>query len=165
MPPSVCGRSERLKDEFIAMVSHELRTPMTAIVGWSQMIRAGSGGLQRCRTPRRDPAQLRALAAHRRSAGREPHHRRKDELEVWPTSMETLVAQAVTRYASPRGKVAGSVDVVVDLPEVLTDADRSGRCDRTPSNAVVPPTGWGPYDRVRLASPGSSLSLPTMAKA
>ncbi|HEX9985786.1 MAG TPA: response regulator [Thermoanaerobaculia bacterium] len=30
---------KREKDEFIAAVSHELRTPMTAILGWSRMLR------------------------------------------------------------------------------------------------------------------------------
>jgi signal transduction histidine kinase len=29
------------KDEFIAMISHELRTPMTAILGWTRMLKLG----------------------------------------------------------------------------------------------------------------------------
>jgi PAS domain S-box-containing protein len=34
-------RDSRAKDEFFAMVSHELRAPLTAILGWTQLLRAG----------------------------------------------------------------------------------------------------------------------------
>jgi len=32
-------RTGRVKDEFLATLSHELRTPMTAIIGWSRLLR------------------------------------------------------------------------------------------------------------------------------
>jgi len=34
--------ASRLKDDFLAMISHELRAPLTAILGWAQMLRAGT---------------------------------------------------------------------------------------------------------------------------
>lgn len=34
-------RANRLKDEFLTTLSHELRTPMTAILGWTRMLRDG----------------------------------------------------------------------------------------------------------------------------
>ncbi len=33
--------ANRLKDDFLATVSHELRTPMTAVIGWTHLLRAG----------------------------------------------------------------------------------------------------------------------------
>ncbi|MEZ4410993.1 MAG: ATP-binding protein [Polyangiales bacterium] len=35
-------QANRLKDEFLATVSHELRTPLSAMLGWVQLLRAGS---------------------------------------------------------------------------------------------------------------------------
>ena len=39
--------ASRLRDEFLTTVSHELRTPLTAILGWVQMLRAGSLPVER----------------------------------------------------------------------------------------------------------------------
>ena len=34
-------RASQVKDEFLATLSHELRTPMTAVLGWSRLLRMG----------------------------------------------------------------------------------------------------------------------------
>ncbi|HVK71593.1 MAG TPA: response regulator, partial [Polyangium sp.] len=36
------ANSEIMRDEFLATVSHELNTPLTAIVGWSSLLRTGT---------------------------------------------------------------------------------------------------------------------------
>lgn len=33
--------ASRAKDEFVAMISHEIRSPLTAIMGWTQMLKMG----------------------------------------------------------------------------------------------------------------------------
>ena len=33
--------ASRAKDEFVAMISHEIRSPLTAIMGWTQMLKKG----------------------------------------------------------------------------------------------------------------------------
>ncbi|WOI45620.1 histidine kinase dimerization/phospho-acceptor domain-containing protein [Acidovorax sp. BLS4] len=38
-----CSLEQWSKDEFLATLSHELRTPMTAVVGWSRMLKMGLG--------------------------------------------------------------------------------------------------------------------------
>ncbi|WP_447978523.1 response regulator [Candidatus Nitrospira bockiana] len=56
--------ANRLKDEFLATVSHELRTPLTAILGWAQMLQAGT----------LDPSTAqRALASIERNAKFQAH--------------------------------------------------------------------------------------------
>jgi PAS domain S-box-containing protein len=53
-------KTNRLKDEFLAILSHELRTPLNAIVGWAHLLRE---------SPRLDPTQVsRGLEAIDRNA-------------------------------------------------------------------------------------------------
>ncbi len=40
-------RSNRAKDEFLAIVSHELRNPMSAVLGWTRILRSGELPLEK----------------------------------------------------------------------------------------------------------------------
>lgn len=96
------GRSEaeqanRLKDEFLATVSHELRTPLNAVLGWAQMLRAGSvpaerreHALETIERNARNQAQLvnDLLDVSRILAG-------KIRLEVEALNVDDVVAQAL----------------------------------------------------------------------
>ncbi len=43
-------RSNRIKDEFLAVLSHELRTPMNPILGWSKLLQQGKLDAQKTST-------------------------------------------------------------------------------------------------------------------
>jgi PAS domain S-box-containing protein len=58
-------RMARMKDEFLATLSHELRTPLSAILGWSEI-------LKRQRTPKPEDLQ-RAVEAIERNARAQAH--------------------------------------------------------------------------------------------
>ena len=41
-------RANRAKDDFLAMVSHDLRAPLSAILGWTQIMRSSDFGREAC---------------------------------------------------------------------------------------------------------------------
>lgn len=91
-------RSDRAKDEFIAIVSHELRTPMTAILGWARMLELGeldestlSEAIEAITRSTRAQAKLieDLLDESRIASG-------KMRLELRPLDLDTVVESAVT---------------------------------------------------------------------
>jgi signal transduction histidine kinase len=119
--------ANRAKDDFLAIVSHELRSPLSAILGWSQVLRNGTLG--RCETERaletiERNTRLQAkvvedlLDVARAVAG-------KLELTLREVNVSTIVHDVVHAY-EPRAYGAG-VTLTSDRSgpvRVLGDAER-----------------------------------------
>jgi PAS domain S-box-containing protein len=118
----------RVKDQFLATLSHELRTPINAVLGWTQMLRAGVVQGDRAQTAletieRNAMAQLRLtedlLDVSRIITG-------KFRLELQPVNVAT-VARETVQGVEPAARAKG-VGIVLhfanDVPAVLADPHR-----------------------------------------
>ena len=122
-------KTNRLKDEFLAVLSHELRTPLNAIVGWAHLLRAA---------PHLDQAQVaRGLEAIDRNATIQTQIV-SDVLDI--SRMTSGKVRLAPRRVDPGEVVAAAIDTVrpaadakrievrASLPErpafVYADADR-----------------------------------------
>ncbi|MFP2931514.1 PAS domain S-box protein, partial [Pyxidicoccus sp. 3LG] len=89
--------ANRLKDEFLATVSHELRTPLSAILGWVQLLRAGTLPLEKreraMETIERNARAQAQLIEDLLDVGRILSGKLK--LEVEPVNVGTVVEQAL----------------------------------------------------------------------
>ena len=90
----------RLKDEFLATLSHELRTPINAVLGWTQMLKAGAV------TPERT---VHALEAIERNAWAQ-QHLIEDLLDV--SRIITGKLRVDVRHVDLAGVVAAAVEAV-----------------------------------------------------
>jgi PAS domain S-box-containing protein len=118
----------RVKDQFLATLSHELRTPMNAVLGWTQMLRAGVVRGDRAEAAletieRNAVAQQRLiddlLDVSRIVTG-------KFRLETQPVDMATVVRAAVqgVEPAAKTKDVSIALNLAKDVPAVLGDPHR-----------------------------------------
>lgn len=105
--------ANRLKDEFLATISHELRTPLNAVLGWVQLIRAGTldevtrrRAFDAVERNVRLQAQLTGdlLDASKALTG-------NLRIELRPTQLESVIAEAVAQVAP----AAAAKDVVLEI--------------------------------------------------
>jgi PAS domain S-box-containing protein len=120
--------ADRRKDEFLATLSHELRTPLNAIVGWSHVLRDGTGSPETVRkaaeTIHRN-AQVQAqlisdiLDVSRIVAG-------KVRLDLRPVNLSSVI-EAALDTVRPAAQARGvRVEVVLDpaAGPISGDAER-----------------------------------------
>jgi len=122
--------ASRIKSEFLATMSHELRTPLNAVLGFSEMIQAGTSGPI--------DAKYKSYAADIHSSGEHLLALISDILDISKiesgrlelhedrTSLAQTVARCV-RLIAPRAE-DGDLEVVErippDLPDVIADEVR-----------------------------------------
>jgi len=115
---SAAQAANRAKDEFLATLSHELRTPMTAVLGWSRMLKLGLGveearvAIDAIEQSASAQAQLieDVLDVSRIMSG-------KLTFDPRPTDMRT-VAQAAITTVHPAA-VAKGIEILTGIPPVL----------------------------------------------
>ncbi len=124
---SAAQAANRAKDEFLATLSHELRTPMTAVLGWSRMLKLGlsdgeaSAAIDAIEQSASAQAQLieDVLDVSRIMSG-------KLTFDPRPTDLRT-VAQAAIGTVHPAA-VAKGIEILTsippDLPAVSGDEGR-----------------------------------------
>jgi signal transduction histidine kinase/ActR/RegA family two-component response regulator len=110
--------ANRAKDEFLATLSHELRTPMTAVLGWSRMLKLGLS----------EPEAQVAIDAIEQSASAQAQliedvldvsriMSGKLTFEARPTDLRT-VAQAAITTVHPAA-VAKGIEILTAIPPLL----------------------------------------------
>jgi PAS domain S-box-containing protein len=110
--------ANRAKDEFLATLSHELRTPMTAILGWSRLLRMGlsaeesPGALEAIEKSALVQAQLidDILDVSRIISG-------KLRVDVEPVDLRTI-AQAALATVHPAA-IAKNIEILTSFPPTL----------------------------------------------
>ena len=160
---SAAEQANRLKDQFLAIVSHELRTPMNAILGWSDILRAGHlDKTRRTRAVRaiHDSAQRQArlidelLDLSRIISGRLKLER---SLVDWPEIMQA--ALDITRPAAEAKNITLNVEVDLNAGAFVGDAPRLQQVAWNLLANAVKFTPDGGVVRVRLARDQDTIVL------
>lgn len=124
-------QANRMKDEFVAMVSHEVRTPLTAILGWSEILRSRPGinseladGLAQIDSAARHQARLidDLLDLSRMNTG-------QLRIDFQPVDLKRTLEQVVKEALASRRLPEGHVrtDLPSDMVIVSGDPHRIGQ--------------------------------------
>jgi PAS domain S-box-containing protein len=155
--------ANRAKDQFLATMSHELRTPVNAVLGWSDILEMGAGGVD---------MQERALVAIKRAARAQSQMIEdlldvsrivtgKFRLEVKRVDLVTVVDSALetVRLAAD----AKRIELVTEMSDApVTVLGDSGRLRQVVSNLLTNAVKFTPEKgriEVRLAENGERVCL------
>lgn len=123
-------QAERAKREFIAVISHELRTPLTAILGYAEVLYAGTAGdlnstQARFVTTIHDNARRMVSLANNLIALSEGDRGRM-ELQYAPTDLAFIIGDVVRGFAArmEAAQLECTVEVEGDLPLIEADPER-----------------------------------------
>jgi signal transduction histidine kinase len=119
-------RANRAKDDFLAMVSHDLRSPLSAILGWTRMLRSGDCD---------EETRTRAIGIIERNAQAQRHLiddlldvsrilNGTLRLDLRPISLKELVEEAVDSLRPTAEANNVRVETKFDWGQVLGDAGR-----------------------------------------
>jgi PAS domain S-box-containing protein len=159
---SAAQAANRAKDEFLATLSHELRTPMTAVLGWSRMLKLGLSeteaiaAIDAIEQSASVQAQLieDVLDVSRIMSG-------KLTFEPRPTDLRT-VAQAAIATVHPAA-IAKGIDILTSIPPMLPPvAGDEGRLQQIIWNLLANAIKFTPRGgtvTLRIAHTGSLLRL------
>jgi PAS domain S-box-containing protein len=153
----------RIKDQFLATLSHELRTPINAVLGWTQMLRAG--------IVQGDRAKVALETIERNAIAQQ--HLTEDLLDVSRiiTGKFRLDLQAVDMSATVREAVQGvepaaqAKDVTIslrfanDVPAVLGDPHRLQQAIWNLLSNAVKFTNRGGHVDVTIARADASVEV------
>jgi len=123
-------QAERAKREFIAVISHELRTPLTAILGYAEVLYAGTAGdlnptQSRFVTTIHDNARRLVSLANNLIALSEGDRGRL-ELQYAPTDLAFIIGDVARGFAArmEAAQLECTVEVERDLPLIEADPER-----------------------------------------
>jgi signal transduction histidine kinase len=154
-------RANRAKDDFLAMVSHDLRSPLSAILGWTRILRSGDCD---------EETSVRAIGVIERNAQAQRHLiddlldvsrivNGTLRLDLHPISLRELVEAAVDSLRPTAEAKNVRVETKFDGGQVLGDAGRLEQVVWNLLSNAIKFTPEGGRIRVRLDNMFTYLRL------
>ena len=153
----------RVKDQFLATLSHELRTPINAVLGWTQMLRAGIVQGERAKTAL-ETIERNAMAQQRLTEDLLDVSRiitGKFRLDLQPVDVATVVRETV-QGVEPAARVKDvsiGLHFATDVPAVLADPHRLQQAIWNLLSNAVKFNGRGGHVDVHIVPAGGSVEV------